>query len=289
MRVEALPGPRCRLGESPLWCEATHRLWWVDVLDALLFSHDPASGETQTHRIAARRLGSIALRRAGGLLLACDDGVFASDPATGARRFLVDPEPDRPDHRKNDGRVDSAGCFWIGTLRETDYAPVGALYRIAADGAATTKARGLAIPNALAFDPALGRMYYADTRAFAIMVCALDPATGAMGEPRVFARTTPPARPDGACVDAEGHLWNAEYAGGRVARYAPSGAIAEIVDLPVSHPTSCCFGGADLATLYVSTAFEPLDAPGRAREPLAGRMLACRPGPRGQTEQRALL
>lgn len=286
---EALDAPPNRLGECPLWCERTRRLWWVDVLDAELWSHDPDTGHCESHPVSARRLGSIALREQGGLLLACDDGLFAYDPKSGRQTFLVDPEPGRPDHRKNDGRADSAGNFWIGTLRESDYAPVGALYRVTPDLRVTREAANLAISNSLAFDPERRRLYFADTRVFEIWVCDHDPVTGHAGPERTFARTTAPARPDGSCVDADGHLWNAEYAGSRLVRYDPAGAISCVINLPVSHPTCCCFGGPDLDMLYVTSAYEPLTAEERRAEPLSGRVLLLRPGLRGRPEYRTRL
>ena len=289
MLVAALDSPTNRLGECCLWDDVPRILWWVDVLEPALWSRDDITGTIRRHPIRARRLGSIALRAKGGLLLACDDGLYAYDPATGAQTFLVDPEPGVNGHRKNDGRADSAGNFWIGTLRETDYAAVGAIYRVAPNLSVVCIANDLAIPNALAFDPARGRMYYADTRAYCIQVRDYDAATGKLGVPAVFATTQAPARPDGSCIDAEGFIWNAEYAGGRVVRYAPSGEIDRRIDLPVSHPTCVCFGGPDLDRLYVTSAIEPLSSTQRAAEPLAGKVLSLDVGIRGRPEYRVAL
>jgi sugar lactone lactonase YvrE len=95
-----------------------------------------------------------------------------------------------------------------------------------------------------------------------------------------------PGKPDGATVDAEGFLWNARFGGGAVARFAPDGRLDRLLDLPASQPTSCAFGGADLETLYVTTATQGLDREALAREPLAGRLLALEPGVRGLSEPR---
>lgn len=284
MRIEALGCAPARLGECPVWCGRSQRLWWVDVLAPALWSFDPKSGTIVAHAVTARRIGSLALRKAGGLLLACDDGLYGYDPETEEQHFLIDPEPGQPGHRKNDGRTDSAGNFWIGTLRETDYAPVGAIYRISPDLSITSFADGLAIPNALAFDPERQRLYFADTRAYTIWACEYDAETGHVGDRWIFTTTTAPARPDGSCIDAEGFLWNAEYAGGRLVRYSPEGRIDRTVDLPVSHPTCCCFGGEDLDWLYVTSASEPLSAAQRQAEPLAGRVLVLDVGLRGRPE-----
>jgi len=194
-------------------------------------------------------------------------------------------------HRKNDGRADWAGNFWIGTLREDDYAPVGAIYRVTPNLKVTVEADGLAIPNALAFDPERRRMYFADTRAYTIWVKDYDPAADLIGEKRVFATTAAPARPDGSCIDSEGHseghLWNAEYAGGRLVRYHPSGEVSPVIELPVSHPTCCCFSGEELDRLYVTSASEPLSDEERQAEALAGQVLVLDVGVKGRPEFRA--
>lgn len=274
------------MGECPIWCERTEQLWWVDVLEPALWSYDPGTSACSRHAIKARRLGSIALRQVSGLVLACDDGLYAYDPLTGEQDFVIDPEPGKPSHRKNDGRADPHGSFWVGTLQEDTYGKVGRLYKVSPDLAVTVEAEHLAIPNSLAFDPLRGRMYFADTRAYTIWVRDYDAQTGCAAAFRTFATTAPPARPDGSCVDAEGFLWNAHYAGGRVVRYTPSGEVAISIQLPVSHPTCCCFGGVELDMLFVTSATAPLSREELKAEPLAGRVLALRPGTRGRPEYR---
>lgn len=283
-KFDVIDAPANRLGECPIWCEQTGTLWWVDVLTPTLMSYVPKMGRVQQHQVEARRIGSLALREKGGLVLACDNGLFAFDPKRGTQKFLVDLEPGVTGHRKNDGRADWAGNFWIGTLRETDYAPVGALYRVQPDHCASREVAELAIPNGLAFDEDRKRMYFADTRAYTIWMRDYDPEQNRLGEPRIFATTTAPARPDGSCIDEEGFVWSAIYAGGKLIRFDPTGAVDRIIELPVSHPTCCCFGGNKLDTLFVTSAIEPLTDGERSREPLAGKLLALKPSVLGRPE-----
>ena len=289
MRIDSISSDACRLGECAIWCVSSQTLWWVDVLEPALWRLDAPTGHCSRLPVKARRIGSLALREQGGLLLACENGIYAYDPDTGEQNFLIDPEPGAVGYRKNDGRCDWAGNFWVGTLREEDYAPVGTLYRIAKDGMVTAVASELAIPNGLAFDRQRGRAYFADTRAFTIWACDYDPVSNFIGKPQVFARTTAPARPDGSCLDEEGYLWNALYAGGVVVRYSPDGKVSQIVELPVSHPTCCSFGGPNLDRLYITSASEPLTADQRNQEPLAGHVLVVDVGVRGRPEFRANL
>jgi sugar lactone lactonase YvrE len=115
-----------------------------------------------------------------------------------------------------------------------------------------------------------------------IDILDIDPATGATGGRRSFARTQGQGvGPDGSAVDAEGFLWNCEWGGARIVRYAPNGAVDRVLPVPVDQPTSCAFGGDDLATLYITTARKGLSDAALVRQPLAGSLLSCRPGVAG--------
>ena len=84
-------------------------------------------------------------------------------------------------------------------------------------------------------------------------------------------------------MDENAFLWNAEFAGGRLVRYAPDGRIDRIVDLPVSHPTCCSFGGAGFGTLFVTSAADP-HMTGAPAGPVSGKLIAVDVGVRGLPE-----
>ncbi|MDB5979950.1 MAG: senescence marker protein-30, partial [Pseudomonas sp.] len=65
--------------------------------------------------------------------------------------------------------------------------------------------------------------------------------------------------PDGSAIDADGFVWNARWDGHCLIRFAPDGSVDRVVELPVSHPTSCVFGGPELSTLYVTSAAPSLE------------------------------
>jgi sugar lactone lactonase YvrE len=128
-------------------------------------------------------------------------------------------------------------------------------------------------------------MYFADTSQHTIWAFDFDLDAGAIANRRVFADLTHrKGLPDGSCVDAEGYLWNAEFGGKRLTRYAPDGRANRTIELPVTSPTCCCFGGAALDTLYVTSATFQLSAPQRAAEPWGGGLLALDVGVRGLPE-----
>lgn len=274
------------LGEVPVWCDRARRLWWVDVNRSALRNLDPETGRVTTFTTLGGRLGSIALRERGGLLLATSESVDSFDPETGVQVPFAARHVLGKKQRFNDGRCDRQGRFWVGSLNE-ELQPDAALYRIDPDGTVTQWLDGFCVANGIAVSPDGSTFYFADTRRFSIFAFEFDAASGALGPRKLFAQTTDrPGRPDGSCVDAEGYLWNAEYAGGQLTRYAPDGRVDRMIPLPVSHPTSVCFGGPGLDTLYITSALQALSQEQRAREPLAGAVLAFKPGIPGLPEPR---
>ena len=135
---------------------------------------------------------------------------------------------------------------------------------------------GITISNSIAFSPEGDRMYFADSPTQKILVFPLDPEFGSLGKEDVFAELSGNAYPDGSDVDAQGRLWNAEWANGRITAYNPDGSVAARLDLPVSQPTCIAFGGPELDLLFVTSAREDLAEVQLAEQPDAGNVLVYR-------------
>jgi sugar lactone lactonase YvrE len=273
------------LGECVLWCPRTRKVWWLDILKPCLQSFDPVSGAHTVYPLPGPNCGCAALRASGGFVLALDNGLHAFDPATGRLTFLFHPEPEPATNRYNDGRCDRSGRFWLGTMDCAIRSPSGSVYRLGPDRSVLKVLDGISVPNSTAFSPDDRTMYFADTPRHVIWAFDLDIEAGAIANRRVFADLT--ARkglPDGSCVDAEGFLWNAEFAGARLVRYAPDGRVDRTVAVPVRSPTCCAFGGDDLGTLYVTSSTHEHSAVDRSAEPMSGGLLALDVGVRGLPE-----
>ena len=248
LRAERILDSGDELGECPIWDERMGVLWWVDIHGQAIKRYD---GTNVRIMPMPEPPGSIALRREGGMLVALESGVFLL--GTEAPQLLVRPPEHGAGLRFNDGRCDRAGRFWVGTLAEPDFPPRGVLYRIGADGSAKVFRTGIQVPNSIAWSPNGRTMYFADSPRHKIWAFDYDVERGEISSERVFAAPHP-GFPDGSCIDAEGCLWNAEWGARRVVRYTPAGKIDRIVEVPAEKPSCCCFGGAQLDTLYITTA-----------------------------------
>jgi sugar lactone lactonase YvrE len=277
---------RARLGEGAVWDARGQALYWVDIRAPALHRYEPRTRATRTWPMPAP-IGSVALREAGGALVALRSGIHRLHLDTGDLALVAAPEGDRPDRRLNDGRCDRQGRFWVGSMHDRLREPSGVLYRLDPDGGCHPALEGLTVPNGLAWSPDGRTMYLADSPARTIWAYPVAAGSGALGPARVFATVPPEAGyPDGATVDADGGLWSAHWDGWRVTRYAPDGRVDRVVALPVQRPTSCAFGGEGLDVLYVTSARTRLREDDLRRGPLAGGLFAVEPGVRGLPEPR---
>jgi sugar lactone lactonase YvrE len=285
-KVETAVAAADMLGETPLWCDRSGRLWWIDIDRQLHQSFDPATGAHETTRYDCRSLGSQALTSDGSHILAHDLSLRRRDPAGGSPRHFCDVEQGL-DNRLNDGRVDARGRLWIGTMDNELHRPNGALYRIDGDGAVTRMFGEVIVSNGIAFSPDSRTLYFTDTRRYCTWSFDFDLDDGTIGNRRLFADYTASGeRPDGACVDVDGGIWTAFFSGGRIARYRPDGTIDTIIPMPVTNPTCVCFGGEDLKTMFVTSARKFLDPVQLSREPDAGHLFAIQDIAQGLPEHR---
>ena len=273
MRAEQLTGPVAFHAEGPVWSEAWGGLRWVDMLagDVLALGEDGA--------VARRHVGAVAAalrpRAGGGAVLALERG-FALEARDGELTRLPTLWDD-PGVRFNDGGCDPEGRFFCGSMAYDARPGAGSLYRLDPDGSVAVVLAEVTLSNGIDWSPDGRTAYYADTATGAVSAFADGRRLGGRG---TFAEIAAgDGAPDGLTVDAEGGVWVALYGGGAVRRYAPSGELDAVVELPVTKVTACTFGGQGLRTLYITTSREHLAGD---EQPDAGSVFACTPGVAGR-------
>jgi sugar lactone lactonase YvrE len=280
--VQCVADVRAVLGEGPVWVEREAALYWVDIQGRKIFRLDKSCelrGWTTPFRV-----GSIVPRKSGGFIAGTDEGIAEVDPQAGRFEIVARPEEQLPGNRFNDGKVDRRGRFWAGTMDDEEKAASGTLYCFDERMDWTAVDQGYRVTNGPAFSPSGDRMYHNDSARRVTYVFDLE-AGNAVNRRTLLQFGDGEGFPDGMTVDSEGCLWIAFWDGGCVRRYSDEGEWLETVDMPVSRPTSCAFGGPDFDRLYITSASRDLDSEALAMQPKAGGLFMLVAGVRGLPER----
>ena len=277
------------VGEGPFWDEAEQALWWVDIAGRSVQRWQPVTGERQRWPMPDFP-SAVVLRERGGRCSRCATVSTSSTRSTGALSCSAAPTPSGRTTAATRPSAGRRGDFWLGTMDNNlhpDGSPqemtgsTGALYRVLADGSFTREVDGVGLSNTLAWTDggpdALVRRH-ADRRDLGLR---RPGATAAWAPGACSATQACRAHCDGSAIDSAGYLWNARFAGSCLIRFAPDGRVDRAIDLPVTNPTCCCFGGPDLKTLYVTSARFGLSSEQISRNPTEGAVLALHTGVSG--------
>ena len=283
------------LGEGIIYDDLQDQLLWTDIQTCKLYRYGLTNGELEIFSMPSR-VGSLALTtHANVLVIAFEQGVAKYNLQTTELQWLVKIEQHIKHTRLNDGRVDREGRFWVGSMVEnhklspgqSDFEK-GSLYRLDGPGAVTATINNLLITNSLCWSPDGAYMYHCDTPSQQINCYRMN-QYGLPEAGKVLINTEPGCFPDGSTVDAEGYLWNAQWGGSQLVRYAPNGDLDYKLSLPISQPTCVCFAGKDFNLLAVTSAREGLSQQALANQPQAGNVLIYKTDYKGLPESRCQL
>jgi sugar lactone lactonase YvrE len=263
------------LSEGPCWQVDREELLWVDIAEGRFHrARFCADGRLITVATVQfdRPVGAVVPAAGGGHVLAAGAGFLFADPSGGIRE-LAQPEAGHADVRMNDGACDPRGRFWAGSMAYDEAPGAGSLYRLESDGTCLKALDGLTISNGIGWSPDASVMYLADSGTGRLDAFDFDEVSGDIGGRRTIVHVAEEGvAPDGLTVDELGDIWVAMWGGAAVRRYSPEGELIATVPLEVERPTSCAFGGPDLATLFITTARHGLDRAELARQQDAGRV-----------------
>lgn len=271
---------RCVLGEGPLWHPERQQLFWFDILSKKMMTRENGTAASWEFDEYVSAAGWVSKSE---MVIASASQIFLFNLDTEAKTKLCDLEADDPVTRSNDGRADPGGGFWIGTMGINAEQGKGSIYRFY-KGELRRLYSGITISNAICFSPDGETAYFADTETQCIQQVSLDADGWPRGTPTLFADlSNDDLNPDGAVIDAQGYLWNAQWGANRVARYAPNGSFVEEISFTARQVSCPAFGGADLGTLFATTAAEGLDGGSE------GKTYFAQTSAIGQPENRVIL
>jgi gluconolactonase len=266
------------LTEGPVW--DGEFLFFTHIQASRIMRYDPKSGAITVAREGTNRTNGLAHDAQGRLFGCCSGGrsVVRFD-ADGKNTVLVDKFEGKRLNTPNDLAIDRKGRIWFtnpvnsgnwdkGSTMEVDHQSV---FRLdpQADGSYTI-ARvtfDTTMPNGILVSQDQNTLYVAESgyakeiprelRAYPIK------EDGSLGTYTTLFTWGADAKGvhrgiDGMCLDRDGNIvatngYEVSGPGPMITVFSPTGRVLESHPVPANRPTNCCFGGADMTTLFVTT------------------------------------
>ncbi len=269
------------LGEGPVWHTARNSFFWVDIEGKKLNEIKWPERQVQSWPMP-QRIGMIVLYDDFNLLVALEDGLSLFNLESGKLQWLVGVEKELAQNRPNDGKCDSEGRLWLGTMHVAAKKNAGSVYCID-ENKVTQHLTDLTIANGMAWSGDNKKFYFIDSPLQRVDQYLFDATSGTITFERIAVEI--PAeigKPDGMTIDEEGMLWVAQWDGFCVCRWNPgTGELLFKIDVPVPQVTSCVFGGENLDQLLITTASVGLSEENLLKYPQSGHLFIAQPGVKG--------
>jgi sugar lactone lactonase YvrE len=255
-------------GEGPIWHEGI--LYWVDLTACRLHTWSAEDGTVRDFQFP-EPVCAVAPVADGRLLIAFAKRLAYVNLADLSCEEICLVEPEMAGNRCNDGKMDPAGRFWIGTMsNDGSVAGAGALYRLDEGGRLTRVLDQLTIANGMGWSHDQKTMYFIDSPTREIWAFDFDPSDSSIRNQRTVVRVPDDLGiPDGMDVGPDDTLWVAHWGAGGVCQWCPqSGRLLQRVQTGCPHTSSCCL--ADDGHLYITTSRLGLDEAALDAHPCSG-------------------
>ena len=285
INVELAAKLDCNVGEGPFWDDVKQELYFVDIMNKQIKVFSPSSKSVETVQFN-QEIGAVFLDQKSNLIVASRDGIFAATRDGVLETLLAPIELEDTSIRTNDAKCDAYGRMWVGTMAFDFTQGAAALFSF--DSKNLKKVvPDLTVSNGIGWSLDKKTMYFIDSPTKRVDIFDFDLESGELGNRRPFLLLGDlDAFPDGLTTDEDGGVWVALFGGGEVRRFDPQGTLTHIVEVPVKQVTSCCFGGADMSELFITTAQNGMDSDSLIREPLAGSLFRAKTTFKGSKSNR---
>lgn len=243
------------LAEGPSWDAKRGRIYWVDIPARRYHYMDLESRKIST--VATKDIiTSLYPDKNGGFMGTTNDSFIKMDPESNSISKIASIDIPTGKVRFNDGKCDSYGNYWAGTMDIKGKERIGKLYSLNSNGKISILLEDLTISNGLCWDTDRKLFYHVDTPTRKVSVYDYSPGTMEIWNRRTavdFGNLE--GNPDGMAIDSQGKLWVAHWGGSCISKWDPqTGKLVKSIEIPAKNVTSCAFGGFEMDRLFITTA-----------------------------------
>ena len=243
---------RNNLGESPIWVKNLNSIFFVDINRKKFFQYNLKNQKKLIYKVD-KKIGFIAHKKKFEFILGLKGEIRFID----IKKKITLKSIKIKDHdfnRINDGKIDSEGNIWFGTMDENERGiNSGSLFCIDKKNKIHQVDKNYVTPNGPAFINK-NEMFYTDSKKK--IIYRIFHNKFKITKKIIFKRFNKNLNisPDGMDLDRFGNLWVCFFRGYCVMIFDKNGKKIHQINFPAKNITSCTFAGESQKKIFFTTA-----------------------------------
>ncbi len=258
------------LGEGTLWVPKLNSIFVVDIKKKKILAFNTKTNKKKVIKVD-KEIGFISHIKRNIFILGLKSELRIVNLKNTQTLHSIKIEPEKPDNRINDGKTDSAGRLWFGTMDNLEKKCSGSLYCLDSHLKLHKVDSKYFTTNGPAFLDN-NNFYYTDSRKRLIYKIKINNKFKIIKKTIFLRFNKIDGTPDGMTTDIENNLWICHYHAARISVYDFMGNKIHKIKIPAKNITNCTFGGSSNNELFISTARKGMKSKEIKKYPLSGNL-----------------
>ena len=268
------------LGEGTSWVPSLYSIFFVDIKKKKILFLNTKTEKKKVLKVD-KEIGFVSHIKRYIFILGLKSELRIVDLKNNKIFSSINIEPNRPNNRMNDGKTDSKGRLWFGTMDNLEKKQSGSLYCLDNHLKLHKVDEKYFITNGPAFLDK-NNFYHTDSRKRIIYKIKINDKLKILKKTIFLKFNEIDGSPDGMTTDIRNNLWVCHYRGASISVYDLRGNKIHQINLPAKNITNCTFGGSSNNELFISTARKGMKAKEIKKYPLSGSLFKVKTNLKGK-------
>ena len=269
------------LGEGTLWVPTLNSIFFVDIKKKKIFILNTKTKKKKIFKVN-KEIGFLSHIKESIFLLGLKSELRIVNLKNKKIIFSTKIEPRLINNRINDGKTDSVGRLWFGTMDNFERKKnSGSLYCL--DN--SLKLHKIDSKYYITNGPAFlnkNNFYHTDSGRRIIYKIKINSKFQIVKKSIFIKFSKKEGSPDGMTTDIKNNLWVCHYHGACISAYDLKGTKIHQIYLPVKNVTNCTFGDLKNDELFISTARKDMNSNELKKYPLSGSLFRVKMNVKGK-------
>ena len=279
---------KCKLGEGTLWVKEHNSIYFVDIKKKKICILNIKNNKKKQIKVN-KEVGFLAHVKKNIFILGLQGEIRIQNLKSKKILKSIFTEPNIKLNRTNDGKTDSAGNLWFGTMDNLERKiEKGSLYKLDKNLILTKVDKNYRITNGPAFLDQYN-FYHTDSSKKKIYKIKINKNNKIVSKKIFKTFSDKEGVPDGMTLDKNKNLWVAHYHGACISVFNNKAKLIHRIQFPAKNITNCTFGGKKNNEIFVTSATKGMNSAELRKYRYSGSLFSVKTNSKGILQKKFVL